>query len=77
MKYIEMTKFLNDNDIMVMQPVVASEVKSQLCKNISEELFEEICEEVYMNYLDKCVESFENFDIPFFVNEELSARGLN
>ena len=40
MKYIEMIKFLNKHGIMVMQPVIASEVSSQLSKKISEDEYE-------------------------------------
>ncbi len=51
MKYKEMTKFLNDNGIFVMQPVIANEVDAQLEVEISDEEFEKICSEVYTTYL--------------------------
>ena len=51
MKYIEMVKFLNDNGIQAMQPVIASEVSSQLETDIPDEEFEEICDNVLYAYL--------------------------
>lgn len=51
MKYKEMVKFLNDNGICVMQPVIASEVSTQLEVDISDEDFEEVCDEIYAAYL--------------------------
>lgn len=51
MKYSEMVKFLNDNGICVMQPVIASEVDAQLEHSIPEEEFEDICEKVEDAYL--------------------------
>lgn len=71
MKYSEMTKFLNDNGILVMQPVIAYEVDAQLETDIPEEEFEEICEIVYDEYLS----CFEEPDIWELVDEELTARG--
>lgn len=71
MKYSEMIKFLNDNDIKVMQPVIANEVKAQLEKDISEEEFESVCEKIYDIYLD-CI---EEPDIWYLVDEELTERG--
>ena len=71
MKYGEMTQFLNDNGIMVIQPVIANEVNSQLEVVISDNEFEEICEKIYNIYLD-CI---EEPDIWYLVNDELVARG--
>ena len=71
MKYSEMTKFLNNNGIMVMQPVIANEVNAQLEVDISEDEFEEICAEIYNIYLD-CI---EEPDIWYLVDEELTKRG--
>ena len=71
MKYSEMTKFLNDNGIMVIQPVIANEVDAQLEHSIPEEEFEEICKSVENTYLD-CI---EEPDIWYLVNDELSERG--
>lgn len=71
MKYSEMTKFLNDNGIKVMQPVIANEVNAQLEVNISEDEFEEICAKIYDIYLD-CI---EEPDIWYLVDEELTERG--
>lgn len=71
MKYIEMIKFLNKHGIMVMQPVIASEVSSQLSKKISEDEYELICAKIYEEYLD----SIEEPDIWYLVDEELTKRG--
>lgn len=51
MKYRDMVKFLNENNIFVMQPVIASEVSNQLESDISDEEFEEMCDEIYEAYL--------------------------
>ena len=71
MKYREMVKFLNDNNIMVMQPVIANEVDAQLETDITDEEFENICEVIYEDYLD-CI---EEPDIWYLVNDELTKRG--
>lgn len=71
MKYSEMTKFLNDNGIMAIQPVIANEVNAQLEADIPEDEFEEICEKIYGIYLD-CI---EEPDIWYLVDEELTTRG--
>ena len=39
MKYREMVKFLNDNGIYAIQPIIANEVGAQLEKDISDEEF--------------------------------------
>ena len=72
MKYREMTKFLNDNGIMAMQPVIANGVEAQLETDIPNDEFEEICEEVYECYLD-CI---EEPDIWYLVDKVLVERGL-
>lgn len=71
MRYCEMTKFLNDNGIYVMQPVIANEVSAQLQTDISEEEFEEICASVYSDYLS----CYQETDIWYLVDEELTNRG--
>lgn len=71
MKYREMVKFLNDNDIKVMQPVIANEVNAQLEKDIIDEEFENVCSKIYDIYLD-CI---EEPDIWYLVDEELTKRG--
>lgn len=71
MKYSEMTKFLNDNGVFVMQPVIANEVSAQLEHSITEEEFEEICESVYDTYLS----CFDEPDIWYLVDRELVGRG--
>lgn len=71
MKYSEMIKFLNDNDILVMQPVIASEVNSQLEADITENEFEEICTKVFDAYLSSVNEP----DIWYLVDEVLVEGG--
>lgn len=71
MKYSEMTKFLNDNGILVMQPVIANEVSAQLEVNISDEEFETICDRVFKQYLS----CFEEPDIWELVDEYLTKYG--
>lgn len=71
MKYSEMVKFLNNNSILVMQPVVANEVSAQLETDIPEEEFEEICAVVFREYL-AC---YEEPDIWTLVDLELTNRG--
>lgn len=71
MKYSEMTKFLNDNGILVMQPVIANQVDAQLEHDIPEEEFEDICASVYETYLG----CFEEPDTWQLVDEELTKRG--
>lgn len=72
MKYSEMTKFLNDNGIYVMQPVIANMVDARIpigC-NISDDEFEDICKSVYNAYLGVI-----NVDVWELVNDELVKRG--
>lgn len=71
MKYCEMVKFLNDNGILVMQPVIASTLDAQLEHSIPEEEFEDICASVMDAYLS----AYEEPDIWELVDEELIARG--
>jgi hypothetical protein len=71
MKYGEMVKFLNDNGILVMQPVIASTLDAQLEHSIPEEEFEDICSRVEDAYLS----AYEEPDIWDLVDEELIARG--
>lgn len=73
MKYRELAKFLNDNGIMVVQPVIAGDVESQLVRDIPDDEFEDICKKVYEAYLD----CDEEPDIWWLVDEELTKRGLN
>ena len=70
MKYREMTKFLKDNGISAIQPIIAREVEAQLEKNISDEEFENICCKIYNTYLD-CI---EEPDIWYLVDEELTKK---
>lgn len=71
MKYIEMIKFLNDNGINAIQPIIASEVDAQLEVEIDEKEFENVCDKVYCVYLD-CIEEPDMWEL---VNDELIARG--
>lgn len=71
MKYREMVKFLNDNGIYAIQPIIANEVDAQLEKDISDEEFENVCHEIYGTYLD----FIEEPDIWTLVDEELTKRG--
>jgi hypothetical protein len=73
MKYSEMVKFLNDNGIYVIQPVIANELSAQLEHSIPEEEFEEICASVEYVYLDICSDNEPN--IWQLVNDELVKRG--
>lgn len=54
MKYRDMVKFLNDNDIMLLQPIVADtvDVLLPLGVNVSDDEFEEICGKIFNDYLD-------------------------
>ena len=71
MKYRKMVKFLNDNNIKVMQPVIANEVNTQLETDITDEEFENVCEVIYEDYLDCVGEP----DIWYLVHDELVAAG--
>ena len=68
-----MTKFLNENGILVVQPVIANEVDAQLMNGIDEDVFEEICAKVYETYLQNWDEAPNIWNL---VDEELKARGL-
>lgn len=72
MKYRKMVKFLNDNDIRVIQPYIASEVEAQLEQDIPDEEFEEICESVYDVYMS-CI---DEPDIWQLAHDELERREL-
>ena len=72
-RYGEMTKFLNENGILVVQPVIANEVDAQLMNGIDEDVFEEICAKVYETYLQNWDEAPNIWNL---VDEELKARGL-
>lgn len=71
MKYREMVKFLNDNKIYVMQPVIASELDAQLETEITDKEYEDICKTVFEQYLD----SIDEPDIWWLMNDELVKRG--
>ena len=72
MKYREMTKFLNDIGILAMQPVIANYLDAQLETDISDDEFEEICEEVFDCYLG----SIEEPDIWRLIDKVLKDREL-
>ena len=71
MKYSEMVKFLNDNGIDAIQPIIASEVSAQLEKDITDEEFEGVCHKIYGIYLD----CDEEPDMWILVDDELTKRG--
>lgn len=76
MKYSEMVKFLNDNGILLLQPVIADTVDTLLpigC-NMPEEEYEEICDCIFDKYLDK-VDDATLDDIWNLAEEELINRG--
>ena len=75
MKYNQMVKFMNDNGILVMQAVIANEVDNQwpLGYEQTDEEFEEICQEVYNNYLENALEP--DIDVWYLVDEALTKRG--
>ena len=75
MKYGEMIKFMNDNGILLMQPIIADTVDTLLpigC-NISEEEYEEICEAIFDEYLNNA--DNPDLDVWYLVDEELTKRG--
>lgn len=75
MKYSKMIKFMNDNGILLMQPVVADTVDSLLpigC-DISDDEYEEICDCVFNEYLNNT--DNPELDIWYLVDEELIKRG--
>ena len=66
---------MNDNEILLIQPLIADAVDSQLpigC-NISEDEFEEVCAKVYATYIG-CI-FIDEPDIWDFVDKELTKRG--
>ena len=75
MKYSEMIKFMNDNGILLMQPLVADAVDTLLplgC-NISDDEYEEICDDIFTECLGKVCDGEE--DIWDVVERELVKRG--
>lgn len=77
MKYSEMVKFLNDNGILLLQPVIADTVDTLLpigC-DISEEEYEEICDCIFDGYLDKADDATLD-DIWDLAEEELMKRNI-
>ena len=76
-KYSEMIKFLNDNGILLTQPVIADTVDALLplgC-DITEEEYEEICDCVFDGYLDKADDATLD-DIWDLTKEELIKRNI-
>lgn len=71
MKYKNMVKFLNDNDILVMQVVIANEVDNMtpIGFNLSDDEFEQVCEIVYANYINNCMDT--DIDIRILIKKEL------
>ena len=75
MKYNEMIKFLNNNGILLMQPIIANAVDSMIPidYNMSEEEYENICEKIFNDYLD----SSDEPDIWELIRDEFLRRGIN
>ena len=75
-KYSEMIKFLNDNGILLLQPVIADtvDVLLPLGCDMTEEEYEEICDCVFDGYLDKADDATLD-DIWDLAEEELINRG--
>ena len=76
MKYCEMVKFLNDNGILLIQPIIADAVDSlyPLDTILYDEDFEEICEAVYRAYMG--IISDSEPDIYELVREEFKKRNI-
>ena len=72
-RYGEMTKFLNDNGIMVKQVEIANEVSAQLEHGVEEVVFEQICDKIFNTYIERAE---EDPHIRCLVEEELVSRGL-
>ena len=71
MNYSEMVRFLNENGIDAIQPIIAGEVDAQLETNITDEEFEDVCNNIFGLYLG-CIEEPDMWSL---VDEELTARG--
>ena len=77
MKYGEMVKFLNDNGILLLQPLIADtvDVLLPIGSNVSDDEYEEICEKIFDNYLDD-PDLDKGLDIIWSLTEdELARRG--
>ena len=77
MKYREMVKFLNDNGILLLQPLIADtvDVLLPIGANVSDDEFEEICEKIFDDYLDN-PDLDKGLDIIWSLTEdELARRG--
>jgi hypothetical protein len=76
-KYSEMIKFLNDNGILLLQPVIADtvDVLLPLGCDMTEEEYEEICDCVFDGYLDKADDATLD-DIWDLAEEELVKRNI-
>lgn len=75
MKYNEMIKFLNNNGILLMQPIIADAVDSMIPidYNMSEEEYENICEKIFNDYIN----SSDEPDIWELIRDEFLRRGIN
>lgn len=75
MKYNEMIKFLNNNGILLMQPIIADAVDSMIPigYNMSEEEYENICEKIFNDYIN----SLDEPDIWELIRDEFLRRGIN
>lgn len=72
-EYGKMVKFLKDNGIDVIQPLIANEVSFQLAKNISSDEYESICKEVYDTYSKRVNAGYS--DVWIIVHMVLEKRG--
>ena len=75
MKYSEMIKFMNDNGILLMQPLVADAVDTLIpinC-NISEDEYENICDCIFNECLGAVCDGEE--DIWEVTKREMIKRG--
>ena len=78
MKYREMCKFLNDNGILLLQPIIADtvDILLPLGVDIPDDEFEEICEKIFDDYLDD-PEPDEGLNIIWDLTKcELERRGF-
>jgi hypothetical protein len=76
-KYADMTKFLNQNGITTIQPIIASQVDAMFPLHFSfEKEYEEICAAVYDKYMERIFEEDNDIEIIIkCIKEEFYNRG--